>query len=456
MAGEEVTTTVVVKEDQKIRSYGTIRTKQLDSNFQTKRSCYWPCKIITILLLSYTYFVSFYCADSPGGLESTIINVMDIDTTHYDMLLSVPAWPTIVLCLIGGIIVDKILGLKASYVLVIVTTAVGQVVWSLGAFLDKFLIMLVGRFFIGIGTEMTDVVIASFIAKHDFNVTISLSVLYTFARLGGALALAGPQLLYEHLSFISNSLYRLGITILFGALLMIAALVFCIIVLVMDKQQHGRTKTNNSSKMCSSLKQFSIAYWLALITICLYTPTFFSFLGVSQMFFMKKFAMKPVESGIANSLSFGSTAIISPIVGLLVNLVGYYIFWIMLGIVCALSSQILLLTDYEYAIPYIVGIINSFSYTVIIASLWTLPAILVEPNRVATAYGFIHCGYNLVMSIFTILTGLLVDHAGYFMLEIMFILIIYLAFLITIVSWMIDITRDEAMVNIPAKLMKKQ
>lgn len=452
MAGESVT--VVVKGDQN-KSYGTIPTSQEDSTQSKPSSCLCDCLYSTAIffLQSYIYFVSYYCAESPGGLENTIINVMGVDTTHYDLLLSVSAWPNIILCLVGGIIVDRVLGIRASYIMVIITTVVGQIIWSLGAFLDNFWIMLAGRFCSGMGTEMTDVVASAFIANR-FNVAISFSILYAAARLGGALGLAAPQFLYELLGFVGNSLSRLGITILFGGFLMMTAFAACVTILVMDKQKQQQAHGAGSKIKCDDLNQFSVPYWLTVAVLSLYCPTFFSFVGVSQVFFIQKFALSPVASGIANSLTFCATIMFSPIVALLINYFGYYILWVILGILFSLSAHLLFIVNYQWTIPYIAGVINSMSYTIIIPSLWSLPAILVEPSQAATAYGFVHCGYNVVMSVLTVVTGLLVDHAGYFMLEVTFVIILYVALAISIALWMMDMFREKPVVGAPGKCRK--
>ena len=50
------------------------------------------------------------CCRKAGGIENTIIQVMRIDATQYNLLFSAYTWLNIILCLIGGIVIDRFLG----------------------------------------------------------------------------------------------------------------------------------------------------------------------------------------------------------------------------------------------------------------------------------------------------------------------------------------------------------
>ena len=85
------------------------------------------------------------------------------------------------MCLVGGVFVDKVLGLRLGYVLFVLTSTLGQLVLSLGAFSDIYWIMLVRRFFVGISNEMIKVLHKSFAAiwLKDNNLSFALK-LWTF------------------------------------------------------------------------------------------------------------------------------------------------------------------------------------------------------------------------------------------------------------------------------------
>ena len=415
---------------------------------------HWTYRFTMLLLLCYTYLATFYCNESPGGLEDIIIEVMEVDAEKYDLLLSVSYWPNVVLCLVGGVAVDRLLGLRLGCILVILTATLGQFIWALGAFVDQFWVMLVGRFFIGIGSELIAVVGAAlsifWFDKSELTFAISLGV--TAARLGGALGLAGPQFVYEHLTFFVDPLNRLGTTLLVGVVLLLLGIVAALFIIMMDirservlqKERHKFSKIK-----CSDLNQFSLTYWLTVLMISLYYPIVFSFVGIGQVFFITKFGLPLEASGIANALIFCSTIIATPLVGYLVNVAGYHGYWAMLGFITALAVHFTLIFSYgQTFIPYIAGVLYSISYTIIVPSLWSLPGFLVEANQAATAYGIVHCACDLVMSGLTVLTGFLVDEAGYFVLEITYCLLLYLGMISTILLWIVDSTAHKPVINV--------
>lgn len=392
---------------------------------------HWPYCCIMLLLQCYILFAAFYCAESPGGLESTIIQVMEVDTTQYGLLISVYAWPNTVLCLIGGVLVDRVLGRRVSYILVIAITGIGQFIWALGAFLNHFWLMLVGRFLIGVGTEMTDVVSTGFAAKWT-NVTFLLSMLYTAARLGASSALALPQFVYESLKFIKNPLYQLGMTLLLGVGFAIVSIVIGIIVIILDKREERilqKKQTNVLSKIrCSDLKAFSRPYWVSTGMISIYVPILLVYTGIGQVFLMRKFGMSTVAAGTANSFVFCSAILIAPLMGFLINIMGHHASWSLLGAAMATSTHVLLLMSNgsQSFVPYLAGGLYSVSYAITIPSLYSIPGLVVSPNQTSTAYGIVHCCYNIVVSILSVASGVLIDYAGYFVLELTFSLLHYI------------------------------
>ena len=66
-------------------------------------------------------------------------------TAEYDFFFSISAWPSIILCLIGGILVDRLVGLRLGLLIVVSSVLLGQIIWAIGGFTDNFFIMLAGR-----------------------------------------------------------------------------------------------------------------------------------------------------------------------------------------------------------------------------------------------------------------------------------------------------------------------
>ena len=135
-------------------------------------------------------------------------------TAEYDFFFSISAWPSIILCLMGGILVDRLVGLRLGLLIVVSSVLLGQIIWAIGGFTDKYLIMLVGRFFIGAGNELVIVIGHAFKAvwfKKDLPLAVSIDA--AFGRVGGTLAILLPQLIYDSFSIFRSSNSRLGVTL---------------------------------------------------------------------------------------------------------------------------------------------------------------------------------------------------------------------------------------------------
>ena len=408
-----------------------------------------PFHCIFLLLLCYVYFASYVCMENQGGLEDTIIKVMNIDTTQYSLLLFMYSWPNVIFCLIGGVIVDRVLGHRLSLILVVALTTLGQFLMALGAFLGHFWLMLVGRILIGIGNEMADIVCVALASKKK-NATFRLSVYYTAAKLGGSTSLAVPQFIYNSLRFLSNPHYRLGTTLLVGVGLMIVAMAVTIIIAFMDIQEDKILKKDKRKMtmipQCRDIKKFSFSFWISVFLIGIYCGLIIVYTTVGQDFYTKKYGLTPSASGTANSLVFFSTILVTPFVGYLINSTGNHTSWAILGMFAVFAAHLTLLLSFnESYIPYLASTIYSISYTITMPSLYAIPCLVVDPTQTATAYGFVHCSYNFVVTVMSIVTGTLIDTAGYFWMEIVFSLLIYFNVIMSIVLWLIwNIARKSA------------
>ena len=115
------------------------------------RPNHWTYRYFVLILVCTVKISQNYIYDIPASLEQVIIQTLNIDVSHYTILYSVYSWPNIIFTVIGGILVDRILGKRLGIFLFMVVTTIGQLVMALGGFFDMFWLMVVGRFIIGAG-----------------------------------------------------------------------------------------------------------------------------------------------------------------------------------------------------------------------------------------------------------------------------------------------------------------
>ena len=92
---------------------------------------------------------SYFCYDNPAALEDHIKKDLNLDTTHYAMLYSMYSWPNVVLCFLGGFLIDRVFGIRLGTSLYMGLTLLGQVLFAGGVLFDHFWVMCAGRFVFG-------------------------------------------------------------------------------------------------------------------------------------------------------------------------------------------------------------------------------------------------------------------------------------------------------------------
>ena len=405
--------------------------------------------------------MSNYCLEMPSGLEDTIIKVMGVTTAEYDLLFSVSAWPNVFLCLIGGILIDKLVGLRLGLLIFVSSVLVGQTIWGVGGLINNYFIMLVGRFFIGAGNELTVVICHAYKAlwfKEDLPIAFSIDI--AFGRIGGTLALIIPQMIYESLTttFVARTI-RLSATLFITAAgYVLVGLSFSIIVVIMDYRREIRSKkmkeracSGSRSITLKSLKQFSFSLWLILLYNLTSLPILYAFVSVAQDFYVEKYGLSIKAANIANSLQFGATVLLIPIVGIVVSKTGYFLYWLLFSIVPSVLAYLIFMFSYGQSfIPYITGILNSLAYTMTGPPYPALLAMIIDKEYITTVYGISQGSFNTSLAIMMFATGMIVDDCGYFTLQACYVALTSFGSIALFLVFLIDITVSEKpKLNVP-------
>ena len=322
--------------------------------------------------------------------------------------------------------------------------------------------MILGRFFLGIGNEL--IVVVSNAMKFIWfrnHMSFAISTDMASCRLGGLLALAAPGLLFKWFTTITtNSRHCMVYTFLVGVGGLLIALLATFIIAIMDFKREKLFKQDRKFKRtinCRDIKSFPLVFWLIVVVLTLNFATLFSFTSIGQRFYIQKYKLGLIPASIANALVFSSVVLVSPIIGILVDRLGFNSIWAIVGLLIALSTHLMLMVSYgQRLLPFIAGIMYSISYTLIGPSLIPLPALLVRENQVATAYGILKSTYNIVFSVLTIATGVLVDNVGYMILELFFTFLLYLTIMILVTLSIINWMSPEKKVNISGRRRRKK
>lgn len=70
------------------------------------------------MVFSWRLFsASYFCYDNPGALQNYFMKDMNMSTTQFVWLYSIYSWPNVVLCFIGGFLMDRFVVFFQCFVL---------------------------------------------------------------------------------------------------------------------------------------------------------------------------------------------------------------------------------------------------------------------------------------------------------------------------------------------------
>jgi len=137
------------------------------------------------------------------------------------------------------------------------------------------------------------------------------------------------------------------------------------------------------------------------------------------------------------------SAAASPFLGILVDRLGFNLFFLNLGTLATMAAHAMFafLPGVTY-FPFIAMVLMGLAYSLLVCALWPLVAFIVPEYQLGTAYGIMQAIQNLGLAVISIMTGAIVDHAGYLMLEVFFLMCLCVTLIAGILLYTIDSVSD--------------
>ena len=421
-----------------------------------------PYRYIIALLLSCIQGIFVFCVEFPAGIQSKIIQTMEIDNTQYNLLFSAFAWCDIVMSLIGSVIIDKLLGIQSGLIMFTLIFALGQLTVSAGAYANSFVMILLGRLILGVGRGSTLSIVYSFEIKWfgGKEITFVMSLGRCMGRLGATLALIVPLLLYNLLSFLTTQSYRHGTVQMVGSFLCLCSVGFSVIVVLLDKNGSKVTKdipANEKKYNILEIKKFPVAFWVVSLMCGTFYGVMFATTANGPLFFISRYDYSAVTAGIANSLSYSYIIVITPFIALSIDWLGYNLIWGFIGIALAISSNVLFIAsrDSDVFMPFLCAALYSLSFSFFGSAIWVTISFLVPDHLVTTAYGISLSFYSLMVSLIGISSGVLIDMFGYLMLNIFYVILMFLVTYLTLFLSVSEIVSGNRVLNVSGRTRHK-
>uniref|UniRef100_A0A8C7LE11 Lysosomal dipeptide transporter MFSD1 n=1 Tax=Oncorhynchus kisutch TaxID=8019 RepID=A0A8C7LE11_ONCKI len=392
------------------------------------------------------YFVSgsYFCYDNPAALQTQVIQDMKLNTSMFMQLYAWYSWPNVVLCFLGGFLLDRRACCFFSHHCVF-----PQVIVAVGALLDLFWLMEIGRFVFGIGGESLAVAQNTYAVNwfkgKELNLVFGLQL--SMARLGSTVNMNIMGSVYNRVADLVGSTGHttLGVSLMIAGATCIFSLV-CALVLgyldkraerILNKEQGG---TGEVIKL-TDVKDFPFPLWLIFIICVGYYVAIFPFIGLGQVFFIEKFNFSPAEARAINSIVYIISAPASPVLGFMVDRIGKNVIWVLCAVVTTLIAHMML--AFTFWNPWIAMSLLGLSYSLLACALWPMVAFMVPEHQLGTAYGFMQSIQNLGLALISMAAGSILDNKGYLFLEVFFSACVCLALIAVVMLYFVDCLRGK-------------
>ncbi|XP_015925025.1 lysosomal dipeptide transporter MFSD1 [Parasteatoda tepidariorum] len=403
-------------------------------------------RYFALIFMCFLGFGSYFCYDIPGALQDQIMRDMKVSTFQYTNLYAWYSWPNVILCFFGGFLIDKVFGIRLGAIIFSIFILVGQLVFALGATVDRYWLMEMGRFIFGIGGESLAVAqntyAVSWFKGKELNMVFGMQL--SFARVGSAVNFNVTPAIYKEMAKHYSSGYEvLGATLFIGASTCVLSLICAFIMGFFDWRAErilnkAAGKTGEVVQL-RDIKDFPLTFWVITIICVAYYSAIFPFIGLGSVFFARKYDLDPETANSVDSVVYLISAVASPLLGLLVDKTGRNLTWVFISVVLTLVCHLML--GFTFINPWIPMVIIGLTYSLLACGLWPMVALEVPQHQLGTAYGIMQSVQNLGLAVVAIAAGAIVDYKGYVFLEIFFAYFVIVSIVATVVLYVLNANR---------------
>jgi len=386
-----------------------------------------------LLLVGIILSVNYYFYDAFSSLKALLTEEFAFTNTQYGLFVSFYAVPNtfLLMAVLGGMILDK-LGIRRTGFMFVFFMAFGAVLTAYGAsdyyraggqghqmmssiipgYSPEMKMMLVGRFFYGLGAETSIVVVSKILVKwfkgKDLALAFGLKV--GFGRLGTFLALRISPSLAQEGAQLTTAIWFASILVCIGLL---AFMVYILFDLKIDRELKKTGPVQKTDKFAirdiiGIIKNPAYVYIL-LLCVTFYSAVF-PFVAFAPDFFYHKFGINTLQSGRITSLLPLGTMVFTPLFGFLVDRKGRSATAMIIGAATLLFVHLIFaLTPLK---PQFFMILLGVSFSLVPAAMWPSMVKLVKEKEIGTAYGLMYSVQNLGLWGVPILAGIVLDRTN--------------------------------------------
>jgi len=386
--------------------------------FHPSRGLY---RYVVLVIAGLLTFGSYFAYDSVGALVDTLLKAWHTDREAIGGLYTLYSVAAIVVVFLGGMLIDRI-GTRLASLVFSALIVIGACIVALA---PNVFVAGMGRLVFGAGSESL-VVAQSAILSRWFKgreLALSFGITLAIARLGTLFSFNTEELIASRLGWQTALWAAAGLCVL--------SLLANLAYYAMDRHGEkvlGLAEAGSGDKIVfADIKKFGTSYWYVVFLCVTFYSAIFPFTALSTDFFHEKWGL-PLTSGqggsflgavFANLFHMFSTApgtssiiifasmCLAPFAGGLVDRIGRRASLMILGALLMIPCYLIL--GFTNLPPMYPMILLGAAFVLVPAAMWPSVPLIVEENRVGTAFGLMTMIQNIGLGFFPWLNGRLRD-----------------------------------------------
>ena len=386
--------------------------------FHPSRALY---RYTVLLIAGLLTFGGYFAYDSVGALVDTLLTAWDTNREAIGGLYTLYSVAAIVVVFLGGMLIDRI-GTRAASLVFSALVVIGACIVALA---PNVFVAGLGRLIFGAGSESLVVAQSAILARWFKGKELAFSFGFTLAvaRLGTLFSFNTEELIASRLGWQTALWAAAGLCIL--------SLLANLAYYALDRRGEkvlGMTEAGAGDKIVfADIKKFGASYWYVVLLCVTFYSAIFPFTALSTDFFHEKWGL-PLTAGAGggflsavfdNLLHMFSTApgtssiiifasmCLAPFAGSFVDRIGRRARLMVIGALLMIPCYLILgFTDVPPMYPML---LLGASFVLVPAAMWPAVPLIVEENRVGTAFGLMTMIQNIGLGAFPWLNGKLRD-----------------------------------------------
>jgi MFS family permease len=386
--------------------------------FHPSRGTY---RFVVLVIAGLLTFGSYFAYDSVGALVDTLLKAWNTDRQAIGGLYTLYSVAAILVVFLGGMLIDRIGTRRAS----LIFSALIVIGACIVAVAPNVMIAGLGRLVFGAGSESLVVAQSAILARwfKGRELALSFGITLAIARLGTLFSFNTEELIASRLGWQTALWAAAGLCLL--------SLLANLVYYAMDHHGEkvlGLAEAGSGDKIVfADIRRFGASYWYVVALCVTFYSAIFPFTALSTDFFHEKWGL-PLTAGGGNSFlsavfanllhmfstAPGTSSIIifasmcfAPFAGGLVDRVGRRASLMMLGALLMIPCYLIM--GFTTIPPMFPMLLLGASFVLVPAAMWPAVPLIVEENRVGTAFGLMTMIQNIGLGLFPWLNGKLRD-----------------------------------------------